>query len=369
MFKQKKILFLVRLPPPMHGAAKMNDLYLNSKLLNKNYDINYIKLNNYSSLFKMGSFLLAFAGMFKVIGILIYKLIFWKPKLIYFEISPSGVSFLRDSIYIWICKLFNRKIICQLHGRGMEDDLKKNIKLKYNKLVFKNIIVILLSDLVYDSKKAISQTQVIFLPNGITNEISDIEFKNILAKRKTQKSLNLLYLSNMIPSKGAIDTLKICNLLNKDNINFKCYFAGAWESDKFKEEWYSTLKKYSLENRCEYLGPKYGSEKNELFITTNYLIFPTTYPKECYPLVILEAFMYGVPVLSYNTGAIREIINKEELGFVSMNNNYKDIYIYLKNNNICVDSKYIKIRTEFNNTYTFDKAEKKLSNIFKSVIR
>jgi len=368
--RKEKILFLIRLPPPMHGAAKMNFLYLNSKVINDQYNIKYIKLNNYSSLQKnIFSIFLQLIGFLKIIAVLFFNLLFFEYKLIYFEIAPKGSAFIRDSIYIWICKLFNKKIICQFHAKGISQDIKTKWQLKYYKSVFKNVKVILLSKKLYDDiKLIIPEKNVYYLPNGIENEITDTQFKEIIKIRQQNKELVLLYLSNMIESKGPLEVLEICRLLKKEKVNFKCYFAGAWDSEKFRIKWFSTVKKYNLNNECIYVGPKYGIEKNELLFKSNYLIFPTQYPMECYPLVILEAFMFGIPVLAYNNGAISDIINSKKLGYVALNNKYVEIYNYImKDTHQSKD--YLFIREKFKTTFVFNKSENKLKSIFMSVIK
>jgi glycosyltransferase involved in cell wall biosynthesis len=367
---KEKILFLIRLPPPMHGAAKMNFLYLNSKVINYQYDIKYIKLNNYSSLQRnIFSIFLQLFGFLKIIAILFFNLLFFDYKLIYFEIAPKGSAFIRDSIYIWICKLFNKKIICQFHAKGISQEIKTKWKLKYYKKVFKNVTIILLSKMLYyDVKSIIPEKNIFYLPNGIEDEITDREFKDILKIRLQNKELVLLYLSNMIESKGPLDVLEICRLLKKEKVNFKCYFAGAWDSESFKIKWFSLVKKYNLNNECIYVGPKYGLEKNKLLFKTNYLIFPTQYPMECYPLVILEAFMFGVPVLAYNNGAIGDIINSKELGFVALNNKYTEIYDYIIKDRY-KSKNYLLIRNKFKKDFMFNRSEHKLKSIFITVIK
>jgi len=368
---KKKILFLVRLPPPVHGAAKMNKLYLNSSLLNEKFNIKYIKLNFYSSLKQNWfHFVLVLIGFLKVLVLLFYYLLFFKPKAVYFEMAPKGVAFYRDSLYIWVLKLFNKKIICHFHAKGVSTEITTSWKLKYYRFVFRKVSLILLSPKLYsDVKNIISKEQVYYLPNGLKDEISDAEFKNIILEKSKNKELNLLFLSNMIESKGPLDVLKICNLLNKDNIKFKCYFAGAWDSVAFKKKWFSYLKKNNLTKNCFYLGPKYGQEKKLLLSRANYLIFPTKYLLECYPLVILEALMFGVYVLSYDNGAITDIINDKKLGFVSLKSDYKDIYKYLKNNVTLSINDYNYIRAKFNKNHLFKIQENNLSNIFYKVFK
>ena len=45
-------------------------------------------------------------------------------------------------------------------------------------------------------------------------------------------------------------------------------------------------------------------------------MFPTFYSNECFPLVILEAMEYGLPVVSTNEGGIQDIISDGKTGYV-----------------------------------------------------
>jgi len=54
--------------------------------------------------------------------------------------------------------------------------------------------------------------------------------------------------------------------------------------------------------------PIFGYEKWNIFKKSNILLFPITYPKECLPLVIIEALAYYLPMISFNTGGVRDMI-------------------------------------------------------------
>lgn len=362
-----KILFLGRFPLPVHGASKMNELYFNELKNNKDIKIRKIKINYSSNLEEIGKFnLLKFLGIFIVWIKTFFMLLFFRPNIVYFEIATKGFAFLRDSLYVWLCKLFNRKIIFHLHSKGIRDETKNKIKLFYYKKVLKNSKIIILSESLYeDLKEIILKENIYFVPNGLKDEIKDQYFEKIIKKRKKNKSLVLLFLSNMIESKGVLDVLKICNLLNKD---FECLFVGPWKEEKTKKKFYNLIKKYGLEKNCKYLGAKYGKEKNKILEKTNFLLFPTTYSMECYPLVILEAFMFGIPVLAYDNGAIKDMINKNYLGFVSKKKDYKKLYKYLENN-IDKNFDYKKIRGHFKENYLIDSSQKKLLKIFRKAIK
>lgn len=363
---KKKVLFIGRFPPPMHGAAKMNNLYYKSKNIRNEFKVKKIKINSFDSLEEMGKYTLSkFIGFFKVLFTLIYQLTIFRPNIVYFELAATGVAFYRDSIYVIICKLFRKKIIFAFHSKGISSKLTTPFTQKYYKYILRKTKIILLSPRLYnDIEKIVPKKNVKYIGNGIFDEITDKEFIKIINSRKKQKKITLLYLSNMIESKGPIDTLKICKGLQNKKINFECLFVGNFQDIKFKKTFEEKLKKLSLEKECKYLGPKYNQEKNEILSKTHFLIFPTTYPIECYPLVILEAFMFGIYVLSYDNAAIKDIISHPNLGKVANQNNYQELEKDIKKR-ITNPPNTSFIRKTFKKDYTFNISETKLLSLLK----
>lgn len=361
---KKKVLFLGRFSPPVHGASVMNENYFNSLDEDKNFDIQKIKINYSDSLDELGKInLKKFLGFFIVLFQTLFNLIKFRPNIVYFEIAPKGFAFYRDSIYALLCKMFRRNIIFQFHAKGISDSVKNRMTREYYKLIFGNSRIILLSKILYeDVKEVINKNQIEFLPNGIKDELTDKEFKEIIQKRKKNKKLVLLFLSNMIETKGPLDILKICNELKKQKIEFEFNFVGKFQNEDFEKRFFNEIKNLDLEKNCKYLGPKYGKEKQQILEKTNYLIFPTRYREECFPLVILEAFMYGISVFSYDNASIKEIISENYLGFVAKQGDWE---ILAKNLILRLNKKenHKKIREYFKKDYTLKNSAKKLKNI------
>lgn len=366
---KQKILFLGRFPEPFHGAAKMNQDYFNSKLINEQFQLRKIKINYFDSLVEIGEFSFKkFFGFFHIFFKLLHSLIFYKPNLVFFEIAPKGIAFYRDSIYAILCKMFRRKIIFCFQAKGVSDATRRKLTLFYYKFVFKNTRAIILSNLLYyDIEKIVPKNKVYILPNNTGDEITDNQFREIIKERNNNKKISLLYLSNMIESKGPLDVLKICNELKKHNVNFECNFVGKFQEIKFENKFNKMLKKLKIEKYCKYVGPKYGKEKQKILEKTNYLIFPTKYPYETFGIVIIEAFMFGIPVLSYNTASIPEIISDKKFGYVSVKNNWMDLANELMRR-VKVKENPSEIREYFKRNYTLKIAEKKLKNIFQTEI-
>ncbi len=59
-----------------------------------------------------------------------------------------------------------------------------------------------------------------------------------------------------------------------------------------------------------YLGPVYDADKDAFLEQIDALIFPSIYPNECEPLVVLEALRAGVPVIATARGCIPSLVDE-----------------------------------------------------------
>lgn len=363
---KKKVLFVGRFAPPMHGAAKMNDLYFEALKKDKNFEVRKIKLNKYDSLDNIGKIdKKKIKGYFETIKEFKRELKKFNPDIVYIEMAPRGIGFLKDSVFVNIAKRKGRKVFIQFHAKGAKHTTKNIFLRQYYKKVFRNTKIILLSKILFDDIKRVAKIdQVEILPNGIGVEINDKEFEKIIKERKKNKKPHLLFLSNMIESKGPMDVLKICNELNKEKIDFECNFVGKFQDEEFKVRFEKQLVNFKLDKKCKYLGPRYGEDKKKILEKTDFLIFPTKYEEECFPIVILESFMLGIPAFSYNNGAVGELISEDYLGFVSKENDWKEIRRELmKRFGKKID--YNKIRENFKKRFLLEDSMKKIKEILR----
>ncbi len=359
---KKKILFIGRFPPPTHGAAVMNELYFQGQEINEKFRLKKINVSYSGQVSNLGKFGAGkFFGTMKSFLCLGGDLIFFNPDLVYFEIAPHGIAFLRDSLMALMCKSRGKKILFQIHARNIN-------KSGYARFIFRNEKMIILSEKLSPELEGLfNEDQVYILPNGIKDYIGERNFQGMIKNRKSNKKPLFLFLSNMYHSKGTLDTLKICNYLKKECEKFRCIFAGDFPDEESKKEWFETRKKLGLENDCEYLGSVSGENKTELLKKANFLIFPTAYENESFPLVILEAFMFGIPVFTYDNGAIKEMVSKDFLGSVVKKSDWKNLAKALERN-LGKKQNPKKIREYFLNNYKFEIAERRLIDIFEKEI-
>ena len=130
----------------------------------------------------------------------------------------------------------------------------------------------------------------------------------------------LLFLSNLIESKGVFVLLEALKILIDKGVEFECSFVGG-EGDIDIPSFEDKVKKLKLLNKVKYLGKKYNEDKNLIFRNTDIFCFPTAYPNECFPLVLLEAMQFSLPIVTTNEGGISEIVKDNFNGFIVGKNN------------------------------------------------
>ncbi len=312
------ILCLLQLPPPVHGVSQINAYIISNPIWHNRAELRVIELNFANSIHDVGSVRFAkLAALFKVISRQVVAIIRFSPRIAYFTLTPTGISFYRDLILLAILKMFGvRNIFLHLHGKGIEKALKKRPYLKWlYSLAFKNTQLVLVSPLLYfDVAKVANQKQVHYLPNAIPAMLTLNEIESAMKRRAARKVPNLVFLSNMLLTKGPIELLKAVSILIDKGLHFKVTFSGAWFDDGCKEVFYCHVKEGNLSSYVEYIGPVYGVEKNKLLLNSDVFVFPTY--SDIFGIVNLEAMEAGLPIISTREGAIPDIIVDGETGFL-----------------------------------------------------
>ena len=359
----KKILFTIQLPPPVHGASMINNVIKSSELINRSFDCDFVNISTSRSIDQIGkkSFIKVLS-IFKILGSVLRKLYTKNYDLVFVTLSPFGVGFFKDSFIVLLAKIFRKKIIFHLHGKGIKKYYyQKNFLVQlYYKYIFKNVSIIHLSkSLLFDIKIFKSLNSVHILNNGV--EVID---KYRLPSNVNQR-INLLFLSNLIESKGVKVLLESVNILKEEySQKFHVNFVGNFGSEELKDYFMDYIKTKKIENLVSYHGPRYGVEKNEILSKNDIFILPTF--NDCFPLSLLEAMQFSLPLISTSEGAIPDILIDGKNGFLVKRKDSKDlaqkIKIFLENEDL-VYKMSKNSRKIFLENYTLEIFEKNLLNI------
>lgn len=305
-----RVLFILHLPPPVHGAAMVGKYIHDSRLINSVFDSKFINLALAKDLDDIGK------GGWTKLKNFVKRLIEItrmvreeKPTLCYVTPNAKGGAFYKDFIVVILLKFMGQRVVTHYHNKGVivrQDKLLDN--LLYTRF-FKHLQVILLAEALYsDVSKYVARKDISICPNGIPTSLNTGNFV-----RKNAMCINLLFLSNMMEAKGVWDLLEACRLLKERNYTFQCHFVGKW-SDIGQ----GVFKQIRIEKNIDDVtiahGAKYDEEKEEYMQQADIFILPTH--DECFPLVLLEAMEYNLPCISTNEGGISNIIEEGCTGYI-----------------------------------------------------
>lgn len=308
---RKNILFMLHLPPPVHGSSLVGELVKESKLINDAFDGRYINLILSRHVHESGKTNIKKLIRFTIIWFnLLGKLINRRPNLCYYALTTTGSGFRKDVLLITLLRLFNVKTVYHIHNKGIIKANKKRLNDILYKFIFKNSSVIILSHhLYYDIQPYVPVSRVYICPNGIKDFQPETSFLTL----SDNDSFRILFFSNLIKEKGVFVLVEACSILKERGYSFHCDFVGG-EGDVSIKQLKESIENKGLTNQVEYLGKRYGKLKEMVFEQADLFVLPSRY--DCFPLVILEAMQHSLPVITAKEGGMPDMVEDGKTGFL-----------------------------------------------------
>lgn len=361
---KSKILLVLQLPPPIHGASLTGSNIQNSEIINSDLDCTFIRISTKSINNK--GFIFQLINLLKLYAKVIRELIKNRFSMVYITPCTSGFfPFYKDFGVCVIAKVLCGQVVYHFHDKGISTN--KYAPSFLLRLYFKNVRIILSSKkLFYDVSHYVDEKRVYYCPYGERDTDIDVNFGP-----KPVSTPTILFLAHMLRSKGVFDLLEACAILASHGLVFNCNFVGTWY-DIRPEEFDSFVKERRLEKIVKFIGPQYGNDKNKVLCHSDIFCLPTFYPMECFPLIILDAMRWRLPVVSTSEGAISEIIDDGKTGFIVNKNSPAEladrISRLIKDNELRARFG-AAAREKFEKKYTFDRFEMNLRSILFDALR
>ncbi|WHY61506.1 glycosyltransferase family 4 protein [Cytobacillus firmus] len=365
----KKVLIIGPLPPPIHGESMAI-----KSLVESNEIKNFCKLicinTNREQVNTTGKFALSkiyedIRHILKAFSIVIFN----KPDIIYLSISQTKLGLLRDVIFILLGSLRKKaKIITHLHGNNLGNiiDNLSSLELNFVSYALNKVDtgIVLGDSLKGNYRNLINRVEVVF--NGIDkNFINDNELDIKFSNNHESEYINILYLSNLIESKGYLELiLATINLIEK-GYPIKLTLAGSIFNNVQFESVMEEVKRRKMDRDIIYRGVVQGVEKKELLLSSDIMILPTNYIIEGQPLSIIEGMAAGMPIISTKRGSIPDLV-KENGILIDEGNKLQienAIIQFLENKKFKLDSGK-RSRKLFLQQFTLDNYISKIKSIF-----
>jgi len=309
-----EFLVIGQLPPPVHGSNVMTDRFLNG-LVKIGFNVSIVEKKFSARQNEITKITIGKILKVPRIGLeIVVQILLKRPKFCFYFISVQPPAIYVDALFLFILRILKIEYILYLHGKGLSNLSKKSTGLKkyiVDRTLSRAFGGLVLGDrLKSDIDPFIPHSHLFVLPNAVP----DIDSKKI---RSTVKSpIQILFLSNLIPSKGPMEFLKLAKIICQKASNVIFILAGPHRSDQFYSEIMEFIRKENLKKVVKVPGPVYGKKKEECFQKSSIFIFPTYYDKETFGLVNIEAMQWGLPIITTNEGAIPEVVKHEINGYI-----------------------------------------------------
>lgn len=242
--------------------------------------------------------------------------IFHLPTARIVHIHLSEPSSAKRKLLFFICaKILGKKTIAHFHSFSPDTTINGKKQSIYRYIFSRADSVIVLSKMWED---IVRNT---FNINNVTvlyNPCSVISNKTSYTKQK-----QILYAGTLCARKGYADLLKAFAKIAHTHKEWKLVFAGNGEIEEGK----MMAKNLGIEQQCIFLGWISGEEKDKAFKEASIFCLPSY--AEGFPMAVLDAWAYGLPVITTPVGGVPDIVVDGENGLLFTPGNIDELSIKL----------------------------------------
>lgn len=300
----KRGLFIVQLPPPVHGVAVMNAHVVSDRILRNHVCIDVLQLAysrelgqlNRATAAKFGRWLLLLFALWR-------RLAKERPDFAYFTPVPTGAGYVRDLPFMLLIKAYRVPLILHLHGRGIREQAARPLWRALYRWGMGHCAVVSASPGMQQHELA-----QLDLPGGrlyvVPNTVERVDTRRFSREGRSD-ALRLLFLSSTFAPKGIFVLLESLRRLLERGVAFDVDIVGASTArhDRLIEEF---VLAHGLAPHAHLRGALYGDDKNFVLANADVLVHPTL--NDYFPLVILEALQFGLAIVATRMGAIPEMV-------------------------------------------------------------
>jgi glycosyltransferase involved in cell wall biosynthesis len=231
------------------------------------------------------------------------------PRIVHINTSFDPKAFWRDLTYLAVAKALRRRVVYQVHGGALPQELFSDSRwltsLLRRILSFPDVVVVLSKLELTAYRKFAPNLRLALIANAV--EIDDVDLDP--ARYASNKPLEVVYIGRLAYSKGVFDTVQAVAILHARRIEIRLRLAGSGAAE---EDLRKAIADARLDDRVELLGPIFAAAKQRLWQSANVLAFPSH--GEGLPYALLESMAAGVvPVIS-PVGAIPDVVQDQVHG-------------------------------------------------------
>ena len=221
------------------------------------------------------------------------RLPFYDIVHIHFSLRSSAI---RKSIFVFLAKFFRKKVIVHLHCGTQIHDIWNPT---YDYIFSQADLCLFLSEHLLSMVEKHTGKRHNF-------RVCYNPCPNIPSRPVLQNNKSILFSGTLCKAKGYHDLIKAFNMIANRFPDWKLVLAGNGEI----EEGESLSRHLGIDNQVEFPGWLSGNEKDKAFRSSSIFCLPSY--AEGFPMAVLDAWAYGLPVITTPVGGIPDVAKDGE---------------------------------------------------------
>lgn len=212
-------------------------------------------------------------------------------------------AFLKDSFFLWLGRVFHRKMVVWVHmdpnRLHWKPDTSRFVRYAKRVLTLPDKWVACTPCLMNQWPEAFDRKKLTALSNGIPDPVG-----NKTSKKKTH--LHVVFLSSMTEEKGWRELFATAEVLCSENPGVVFDFYGDPGAGESREHLETVFAGSSHPDRILWHGGVWGDQKINVLLESDLFCLPSW--TEAFPIAIIEAMACGLPVIATRVGGVPDAI-------------------------------------------------------------
>lgn len=309
------VVAIGQVPPPVTGQAVMIRMMATASY--RKISVTLVPMVLSREVGDMGHF-----GFTKILRMLyipvqaIYQRFRQKARILYYPPSgPVKMAVLRDIFILLLTRPFFEGVVLHFHAGGLSQiypTFPRPIRYLYRKAFFNANVLVRISNSSLSEMEHLQGRREIIVPNGVPDPVGP----HFVRKVRASSPLRLLFVGHLIEGKGILILLNALALLLQKGIDVELTCIGHWGGAGIQQRAQQVVESFSLERRVSFPGGLVGESKWAYFEQAHIFCFPSFFHSEVFPLVLLEAMAYSLPIVSTRWRGIPDVVEENVNGLL-----------------------------------------------------
>ncbi len=244
--------------------------------------------------------------------------------VLYFVASGTPLGHLKNWVMLKLARPHVPRVVAHVHNGNFGDLFRRSWQRATAREVVRSVdTFVCLSEMLRDQlARFVPESRTFILPNPIDEGVQCLpeEVNRQISTRAAQpasEGLRVLYLSNMVPTKGYQDLTEAVRHLHAEGRRPTVDFIGGWTTKADRRAFTRYLDRHDLHEVVTVHGRVADRHRiRAMLLDADVFALPTYYPNEAQPISIIEALNAGTPIIATRHASIPEYVFDGRNGYL-----------------------------------------------------